>query len=180
MYGQTEAGPRISYVNITKNPNKINAIGVPVINSKIKILSEKNIIITKKNKIGELVYFGNNVSLGYASKKIDLKNGDSNKGKIFTGDLGYKDKDNFFFLTSRKKRISKLFGLRLNLDDIENLLKKKGFKVNSIVNDKYIQLNYISNYQEDIIKNIIFENFKINKNYIKCTLVSKSNKFKTL
>jgi len=180
MYGQTEAGPRISYVNITAHPKKINSIGLPVINSKIRIMGKNNLFINQKNKVGELVYYGKNVSLGYASKKKDLRNGDFNKGKIFTGDIGYKDKNNFFFLTSRKKRISKLFGLRLNLDDIDNLLKKRGFEVNSIINDKCIQLTYDHNYEEQMIKKIIFENFKINKNYIKCSIINKNNSFKNL
>ena len=38
-----------------------------------------------------MVYFGKNVSLGYANSIKDLGKGDVNKGKLYTGDLAYID-----------------------------------------------------------------------------------------
>lgn len=154
MYGQTEASPRMSYFDLTKYPKKIESIGKPLINTKFKIY---------KN---ELIFMGDNVSLGYAKNLKDLKKGDENKGRIKTGDLGFKDNENFYFLTGRKKRISKLFGLRINLDDIEKILKRSNLKVKAIINDNKIKIESSNLNEQDKIKSIIFHKFKINKNYI--------------
>ena len=51
---------------------------------------------------GEIVYAGANVSLGYADDGADLALGDTNRGQLFTGDLGYFDQDGDFYITGRK------------------------------------------------------------------------------
>ena len=44
-----------------------------------------------------MVIKGENVSLGYANSLIDLNKGDANKKILFTGDLGFKDNENFYY-----------------------------------------------------------------------------------
>ena len=68
---------------------------------------------------GELIYQGPNVMLGYAEHREDLVLGDALNGELHTGDLGSFDTDGFFRLTGRTKRIAKIHGLRVNLDEIE-------------------------------------------------------------
>ena len=46
---------------------------------------------------GELIYKGKNVCLGYANNVEDLSLGDTNNGVLKTGDIAYKDKDDFYF-----------------------------------------------------------------------------------
>jgi acyl-CoA synthetase (AMP-forming)/AMP-acid ligase II len=60
--------------------------------------------------------------MGYAETAADLSRGDDQGGVLYTGDLGYLDADGFLFLTGRLKRIGKVFGIRVNLDDIEKLV----------------------------------------------------------
>ena len=61
--------------------------------------------------------------------KKDLEKGDENNGKIFTGDLAYRDEDNFLFIVGRNNRTIKFFGKRLNLDDIERYFLQKNISV---------------------------------------------------
>lgn len=173
MYGQTEASPRISYLDWKFFFSKINSIGKPLKGYKLKII-KKNKIIKKPNTVGEIVLYGNNVCLGYAKKFSDLKKGDENKKILYTGDLGFKDKDNFIYLTGRSKKIVKIFGKRYDLLEIEKYLKKIEIKANCKLEDKklFIQLKNIN--LKEKVKNLIFNKFQINKNYISISL--KANK----
>ena len=122
MYGQTEATARISYVPYEKLGNKIGSIGIPIPKGKIKIYQGQN-EITMPGTEGELVYSGPNVMLGYAESRDDLIKGDEYKCTLRTGDLAYKDNDGFIYITGRLKRFIKLFGLRVNLDEVEKMIE---------------------------------------------------------
>ena len=123
MYGQTEASPRISYVPHQYAIEKVGSIGVVIPGGKLEIVDNNGKIINSEELEGELRYEGKNVSMGYASKYEDLKKGDENNNILFTGDIAKRDKDGFYYIVGRKKRIVKIFGNRVNLDDIEMLLK---------------------------------------------------------
>jgi len=112
MYGQTEASPRIAYVPWERLPEKIGAIGIAVPGGELSLSAE-----------GELIYHGPNVMLGYAENRNDLARGDEMGGVLHTGDLARVDADGFYWLTGRSKRIAKVFGNRVNLDEIEALLE---------------------------------------------------------
>ena len=73
-----------------------------------------------------MVYQGANVSLGYAENCFDLHKGDENHGILYTGDLAKFDKEGYYYIVGRKKRFLKMFGNRVNLDEIEQLIRSKG------------------------------------------------------
>lgn len=118
MYGQTEATARISYVPPEALPEKAHTIGIPIPGGRLSIRSGTQ-EITEPDVEGELIYEGPNVMLGYAENREDVALGDALNGKLHTGDLGSVDNDGFFRLTGRTKRIAKIYGLRVNLDEIE-------------------------------------------------------------
>jgi acyl-CoA synthetase (AMP-forming)/AMP-acid ligase II len=118
MYGQTEATARISYVPPEALPEKAHTIGVPIPGGRLSIRSGPA-DVTEPDVEGELVYHGPNVMLGYAQCRQDLALGDELHGELHTGDLGAIDKDGFFRLTGRTKRIAKIYGLRVILDEVE-------------------------------------------------------------
>ena len=69
------------------------------------------------------MYRGENVTLGYATCKEDLLKGDENHGVMHTGDLVRRDMDGCYFIVGRLKRFLKIFGLRIGLDEVENLIR---------------------------------------------------------
>jgi acyl-coenzyme A synthetase/AMP-(fatty) acid ligase len=114
MYGQTEATARIAYVPPESLPAKAGTIGIPIPGGELRVDD------------GELVYRGPNVMLGYAEDRADLARGDDLGGELRTGDLGRQDEDGFFVVTGRSARIAKVFGLRVNLDEVEAAARRFG------------------------------------------------------
>lgn len=127
MYGQTEATARITYVPPEKLNDKIGSIGISIPKGGLKIIND-GIEIINPNEIGEIVYKGDNVMLGYAETLDDLSKGDELNSFLSTGDLGYKDEDGYFYVTGRMKRFIKIFGLRINLDEVQKMIENH-FKI---------------------------------------------------
>ncbi len=111
MYGQTEAGPRLTCLPLHKMPEKIGAAGYALKDGKLAI------------EDGEIVYTGPNVMMGYAEGRADLALGDTQRGRLATGDLGQLDSGGCLRITGRKQRFAKLFGERIALDDLEQLAR---------------------------------------------------------
>jgi acyl-CoA synthetase (AMP-forming)/AMP-acid ligase II len=114
MYGQTEATARISVLDPAALPEKIGSVGRALPGGRIEI----------DPATGEVIYHGPNVMLGYATSRVDLGRGDDLHGVLATGDLGRLDADGDLWLSGRSKRIAKIAGVRLGLDDVEVLLGK--------------------------------------------------------
>ena len=123
MYGQTEATARMAYLPAEKASKKCGAIGIAVPGGSFNLISASGDKITTPETVGELVYTGKNVTLGYATCGEDLAKGDERAGILKTGDLAKFDADGFYYIVGRKKRFLKIFGNRVNLDVTERLIK---------------------------------------------------------
>ena len=128
MYGQMEATARMSYLPWEDAGRKAGSIGIPIPGGKFELVDANGQLIDGADEVGELVYCGSNVTLGYAKSRMDLAKPDENKGVLYTGDMAKRDGDGFYYLVGRKKRFLKIFGNRVNLDEVENLLKKEGIE----------------------------------------------------
>lgn len=95
-YGLTETSPVCTFNPLTKP--KAGSIGIPIPGVEIKIVNPD------KNGQGEIAVRGPNIMLGYYNKPQEtaeiLK-----EGWFYTGDLGYRDQDGYFFITGRSKEI---------------------------------------------------------------------------
>lgn len=167
MYGQTEASPRISYVPAHELKNKIGSIGVAIPNGKIELYDSDGHVIIEAYSEGEIVYTGTNVMMGYAESDSDFALGDTHGNSLHTGDLGYFDDENYFYITGRAKRFIKLFGLRISLDALDNWFSINQIDAVSSGNDDKLVVCY-ENESVDIdeVKKNIAQSFKLNANVI--------------
>jgi acyl-CoA synthetase (AMP-forming)/AMP-acid ligase II len=107
MYGQTEAAPRMATLPPDRLAEKLGSVGLAMPGATFAIEDD------------EVVYRGPNVMMGYAESGADLARGDEQGGVLRTGDLGRLDDEGFLFIAGRIKRMGKVFGVRINLDDVE-------------------------------------------------------------
>jgi acyl-CoA synthetase (AMP-forming)/AMP-acid ligase II len=173
MYGQTEASPRISYLEPKYNFSKLGSIGKAIPKCKMWIENSKGKKINKTKEIGELVFKGKNVFMGYAKDIRDLKKPDTNKGLLKTGDLAFVDKDGFFYLTGRKSRVIKIFGNRFSLDEIEERMQKKGISIACKNKNDELYIYYENNLKKNDIIKIITNITKQNKIDFKLILLKR-------
>lgn len=122
MYGQTEASPRMGYLPAARTVEKCGSMGIAIPGGKLVLIDGGGKEIDLPDVVGELVYYGDNVSMGYAHCREDLAKGDESCGVLYTGDMAKRDAEGYYYIVGRKKRFIKMAGKRLGLDDTERLL----------------------------------------------------------
>jgi len=123
MYGQTEATARMAYLPYNKALEKTGSMGIAIPGGEFSLIDVNGAIINEVDVTGELLYKGDNVTLGYAEQGADLAKDDEFNGVLFTGDMAKKDIDGFYYIVGRKKRFLKIFGSRINLDETERMIR---------------------------------------------------------
>jgi acyl-coenzyme A synthetase/AMP-(fatty) acid ligase len=122
-YGQTEATARMAYLPAELAKRKTGSIGFAIPNGKLWLVDDDNKVIDRMEAEGQMVYSGPNVTLGYANVAGDLKKGDENNGVLYTGDIARRDADACYYIIGRMKRFLKIYGFRVGLDEIEQIVK---------------------------------------------------------
>ena len=174
MYGQTEATARMSYLSPKDIERKPDSIGIAIPNGKLWIENKNGELIDQVNSVGELIYSGQNVSMGYASSINDLELGDINKGVLRTGDLAKFDSEGYFYIEGSTNRFIKIYGNRISLDSLEKIVSNKGFESVVTGDDKKIVINIINqpNLSQDSLRSEISEVIGINHVAIKINVIS--------
>ena len=123
MYGQTEATARMAWLPHDKSLEKYGSMGIAIPGGRLSLIGVDGNEIEEPEVTGELVYEGDNVTLGYAQQGADLSLGDERHGRLETGDMAKRDADGYYYIVGRKKRFLKLFGNRINLDEVDRMVK---------------------------------------------------------
>lgn len=125
MYGQCEATARMGYLPPEKAVEKKGSMGISIPGGRFRLIDTKGQDIKEPFVTGELVYEGTNVTLGYAESGEDLIKGDERNGVLMTGDMAQFDEDGYYYIVGRKKRFLKIYGNRVNLDEVDRMIKGK-------------------------------------------------------
>ena len=122
-YGQSECTARMAYLPPELAMEKVCSIGIAEPGGQLSIVDDNGKETFEGEAQGEMIYRGENVTLGYATCREDLQKGDENHGVMHTGDLARRDVDGCYFIIGRLKRFLKIYGLRIGLDEVEQLVK---------------------------------------------------------
>ncbi len=104
-FGMTEASPMITFTR--PNHVKVGSPGQRLVDTQVEI------------RDGEIVAKGPNIMQGYYNRPVETAEVIKD-GWLYTGDLGYFDKDGFLFVTGRRKEIIVLSsGKNINPSEVE-------------------------------------------------------------
>jgi long-chain acyl-CoA synthetase len=124
-----EATARMTCLPSERLIEKLGSIGLAIPGGQLLVVDEQGTPVSEAGQVGELLYKGPNVMMGYATEAADLALPDQQGGTLRTGDLGWQDEEGFAFITGRLKRFIKVFGQRIGLDEVESSLQQSGFDV---------------------------------------------------
>jgi long-chain acyl-CoA synthetase len=118
-YGLSEASPVV-----TKNPldrtRKAGSIGLPIPNVEVSIQDDAGRELGA-GESGEVCVRGGNVMLGYWKQPAETAKV-MRHDWLLTGDIGYRDKEGYYFITDRKKDMLLVNGMNVYPREIEEIL----------------------------------------------------------
>lgn len=122
-FGMTETSC-VATINPLKGKRKAGSVGPPLPGVQMKIVSDEGEELPAgRENIGEFWIKGPHIMRGYYKKEAEtaevLKD-----GWFATGDLGYKDDDNYYFIAGRKKEMIIRGGFNIYPREIEDVLQK--------------------------------------------------------
>jgi long-chain acyl-CoA synthetase len=117
MYGATEAGARLSYLDPVDLPRKWGSIGKAIPNVDLFVADPVGNPM-KTGETGEIVARGSNMMPGYW-KDAEGTRSALHDGLYWTGDLGRMDEEGFLFVVGRSKDMIKVGGERVSAKEIE-------------------------------------------------------------
>jgi acyl-CoA synthetase (AMP-forming)/AMP-acid ligase II len=122
MYGATEATARMAYLPPELAISRASSIGLPIPGGSFEI---EPLDGWTEAGVGELVYRGPNVMMGYAHARADLALGKT-VDTLRTGDVARRGPDGLYEVIGRSSRFVKLYGLRIDLQRLEAALRDRG------------------------------------------------------
>ena len=173
MYGAAEATSRMGYLPPEKAVEKKGSMGIPIPGGRFTLVDTEGNEIKEPLTTGELIYEGKNVTLGYAECGDDLIKGDERHGRLETGDMAQFDAEGYYYIVGRKKRFLKIYGNRVNLDEIDRLIKGKfEIEVASSGVDDHLYIFVADEKYSEQVRSYVIEKTKLNPAAFKIIVIA--------
>jgi len=118
-YGLSEASPVVA-----KNPldgtHKAGSVGQPIPNVEMSIQDDEGQVLPP-GQVGEICVRGGNVMMGYWNQLEETAKAFRDDW-LLTGDLGYRDKEGYYYITDRKKDMLLVNGNNVYPREIEEVI----------------------------------------------------------
>jgi len=118
-YGPTETSP-VATVNPIHGLRKAGSVGVPIPGVELSIRDEAGGELAS-GATGEICIRGGNVMQGYWNQPEETAR-TIRDGWLYTGDIGHRDEDGFYFITDRKKDMVIVNGINVYPRQIEEVM----------------------------------------------------------
>jgi len=148
MYGATEATARMAYLPPQLARSRPEAIGLPIPGGEFTIEAAEG---WPGDDVGELVYRGPNVMMGYAHDAADLALGKT-VDTLHTGDIARQAPDGLYEIVGRSSRFVKMFGLRIDLQRVESELSAQGISAFCTDDDDHLVVAAVGRHDVDEVR----------------------------
>jgi long-chain acyl-CoA synthetase len=123
VYGMSETSP-LTVMNPSKGKKKLGAIGLPILNTDIKLVDPATKTEVGLGQPGEMWIKGPMVMVGYYKKPDETKNAVDKEGYMHTGDVSVMDQDGFLKIVDRTKDMIIVGGFKVFSVKVEDVLSR--------------------------------------------------------
>ncbi len=123
VYGMTETSPLIT-VNPCKGVRKLGSIGLPLLNTDVKLIVPETGKEAAIGEPGEICAKGPQVMKGYWKKPEETKNAIDENGYMHTGDVGIFDEEGYIRIVDRLKDMIVVGGYKVFSSKVEDIIGK--------------------------------------------------------
>lgn len=121
-YGMTESSPVLHFRPMPEGKEKLASIGQIVPNTEVMVTDVSTREPLGPNQEGEIWARGPQVMKGYLNNPAATASTVDKEGWLHTGDIGYVDKDGYFYIVDRLKELIKYKGYQVAPAELEAVL----------------------------------------------------------
>ena len=121
VYGMTETSP-LTTMNPSKGKKKLGSIGLPLLNTDIKLVDPETGKEVELGQPGEICVKGPQVMVGYFNKPEETKKTIDADGYLHTGDVAVQDENGYLSIVDRTKDMIIVGGFKVFSKKVEEIL----------------------------------------------------------
>ncbi len=123
VYGMSETSP-LTVMNPSKGKKKLGTIGLPILNTEVKLVDPATGKEAEHGKPGELWVKGPMIMVGYYKKPDETKNAVDKDGYMHTGDVVIMDDEGYLRIVDRTKDMIIVGGFKVFSVKVEDVLSR--------------------------------------------------------
>jgi len=123
VYGMSETSP-LTVMNPSKGKKKLGTIGLPILNTEVKLVDPATGKEAEHGKPGELWVKGPMIMVGYYKKPDETRNAVDKDGYMHTGDVVIMDDEGYLRIVDRTKDMIIVGGFKVFSVKVEDVLSR--------------------------------------------------------